>query len=227
MKKDYIKLFSFMVGVALIITSVVYAVTNNYKGKKQKIVDEEKKLIDQVNEEYNSFEIIEEEFTELRDKTLNEISDYSSFYTGMDTKYESVIASVKTYDEEIKKLADSTKVLSKICVDKSYSDQTTNQKCINFIYNYEKSVNTFIGDIAFFNKKINDYNTWTETENESPVKKRTYSKVENYTATSFTDYIDVNKDGVYLGKVETKEENKELTGELTEEENNQNTEKGE
>ena len=200
MKKEYIKLFSFMIGVALLLSAVVYAISNGYKGSKQKAIDNEKKIIEEIGSAYDSFSIKLEEFSSLRDKTITDIEDYSSYYTGMDTKYEEIIEEVKEYDKAAGDLKKSTADLSKKCVNKSYSDSVVNQKCINYIMNYERSVNTFVGDIIFFNTKIDTFNKWVETENESKTKEREYKKVDNYTASSFKDYVDVNKDGTYLGK---------------------------
>ena len=200
MKKEYIKLFSFMIGVALLLSAVVYAISNSYKGSKQKAIENEKKILEEIGSAYASFSIKLEEFSNLRDKTIADIEEYSSYYTGMDTKYDEIIVEVKEYDKAAEELKKSIGTLSKRCVNISYSDSVVNQKCINFIMNYEKSINTFVGDMSFFNSKVDTFNKWVDTENESKTKERVYKKVDNYTATSFKDYIDVNKDGTYLGK---------------------------
>ena len=202
MKRDYIRLFSFMVGVTLLLSAVIYAISNSYKQSKQKIIDSEAQIIDEIGIYYDTFQIKVEEFKDTREKTLSAIEDYSSYYTGMDEKYPEVLEQVKKYDEKVKELTDADAYLSEYCIKKGYSDSTTNQKCINFIMNYEKSVNTFIGDIKFFNNKIDQYNKWTETENQNDARKKTYEKVDQYTSSNFKDYIDINEDGTYLGKVE-------------------------
>ena len=200
MKKEYIKLFSFMVGVALLLSAIVYAISNSYKGSKQKAIDNEKKVLEEIGSTYGSFSIKLEEFSSLRDKTINDIEDYSSYYTGMDTKYDEIIEKVKEYDKVAEELKKSTGDLSKKCINKSYSSSVANQKCINYIMNYERAVNTFIGDIEFFNSKIETFNKWVDTENKSKTKDREYKKVDSYSASSFKEYVDVNKDGTYLGK---------------------------
>ena len=200
MKKEYIRLFSFMVGVALLLSAVVYAISNSYKGSKQKEIDNEKKTLEEIGSAYDTFTIQLEKFSRMRDKTINEVEEYSSYYTGMDTKYEEIIKEIKEYDKLAGELKKSTGDLSKKCINKSYSDMVVNQKCINYIMNYERSVNTFVEDMSFFNNRVDTYNKWVDTENESKTKERTYKKIENYKASSFNDYIDVNKDGTYLGK---------------------------
>ena len=200
MKKEYIKLFSFMIGVALLLSAVVYAISNSYKGSKQKAIDNEKNLLEEIGSSYDSFSIKLDQFSSLRDKTIDDVEEYSSYYTGMDTRYEEIIEEIKEYDKVAEDLKKSTGDLSKKCINKSYSDMVVNQKCINYIMNYERAINTFVGDISFFNIKVDTYNKWVDTENENKAKERTYKKIDNYTPNSFKDYIDVNKDGTYLGK---------------------------
>ena len=202
MKRDYIRLFSFMIGVTLLLSAVIYAISNSYKQSRQKEMDSEIQIIDEIGIYYDTFQIKVEEFKDTREKTLSAIEDYSSYYTGMDEKYPEIVEQIKKYDTKVKELADADTYLNEYCINKSYSDSVTNQKCINYIMNYEKSVNTFIGDINFFNNKVDQYNKWTETENNSDAKKRTYEKIEQYTSNNFKDYVDINKDGTYLGKVE-------------------------
>ena len=202
MKRDYIRLFSFMIGVTLLLSAIIYGISNSYKQSKQREIDAEREIIDEIGVFYDTFQIKVEEFKDTREKTLDAIEEYSSYYTGMDEKYPEIIEQIKKYDVKVKELADADEYLNSYCINKSYSDTTTNQKCINFVMNYEKSVNTFIGDIKFFNNKIDQYNKWTETENQNDAKKRTYEKVEQYSSSNFKDYIDLNKDGTYLGKVE-------------------------
>ena len=200
MKKEYIKLFSFMIGVALLLSAVVYAISNSYKGSKQKAIENEKSILEEIGKAYDSFSIKLEGFSSLREKTITDVEDYSSYYTGMDTKYDEIIEEVKEYDKAAGQLKNSVGTLSKRCVNISYSDSVVNQKCVNYLMNYEKSINTFVGDIEFFNAKVDTFNKWVDTENKSSSKEREYKKIEHYTATSFKDYIDVNKDGSYLGK---------------------------
>ena len=200
MKKEYIKLFSFMIGVALLLSALVYGISNSYKGSKQKAINSEKKTLEEIGSAYDIFSAKLEQFTSLRDKTITDIEDYSSYYTGMDTKYEDILKEVKEYDKVAGELKNSIGDLSKKCINKSYSDLVVNQKCINFILNYERSINTFVGDIYFFNSRIDTFNEWVDTENKNKTKEREYKKVEKYTANSFKDYIDVNNDGTYLGK---------------------------
>ena len=57
MKKEYIRLFSFMVGVALLLSAVVYAISNSYKGSKQKTIDNEKKILEEIGSSYDTFTI--------------------------------------------------------------------------------------------------------------------------------------------------------------------------
>lgn len=202
MKRDYIRLFSFMIGVTLLLSAVIYAISNSYKQNKQEIINSEREIIDEIGVAYDTFQIKVEEFKDIREKTVSAIEDYSSYYTGMDTKYSEIIEQVEKYDKKVKELADADTYLSEYCINKNYTDPTTNQKCTNFIMNYEKSVNTFIGDIKFFNNKVDQYNAWVETENQSDGRKRDYEKIEKYVSDNFTDYIDINGDETYLGKVE-------------------------
>ena len=135
MKKEYIKLFSFMIGVALLLSAVVYAISNSYEGSKQKAIDNEKNLLEEIGSSYDSFSIKLDQFSSLRDKTIDDVEEYSSYYTGMDTRYEEIIEEIKEYDKIAEDLKKSTGDLSKKCINKSYSDMVVNQKCINYIIN--------------------------------------------------------------------------------------------
>ena len=85
-------------------------------------------------------------------------------------------------------------------MNESYSDQDANNKCNAYIINYEKTVNSFISDIEFFNNKIDEYNNWIISENEELDNEDKYTKVERYKATKYKEYIDINNDGTYLGR---------------------------
>ena len=48
MKREYAKLFSFILGITFILSGVIFAVTRSYKDDKQAKIDEENKIIDEM-----------------------------------------------------------------------------------------------------------------------------------------------------------------------------------
>ena len=102
MKREYAKLFSFMLGIAFILTGIVFIISAEYKENKQDKINEENKIIDEIFDIYEVFKKKTEEFSNKRDEVNSEVSDYISYYTGMLEKYDSVIMTLENYETKVK-----------------------------------------------------------------------------------------------------------------------------
>lgn len=200
MKREYAKLFSFLIGIAFILSGIIFTLTRVYKNNKAQSIEEENIIAAEIKNVYESFKIKTEEFSTKRDLINSDISEYVSYYTGIEKNYNDMIEELKEYENLVIEVEDSAVYLKKHCLNESYSDQDANNKCNAYIINYEKTVNSFISDIEFFNSKIDEYNNWIISENEELDNEDKYTKVERYKATKYKEYIDINNDGTYLGR---------------------------
>ena len=201
MKQQYLRLFSFLIGITFIVSGVIFTVVNNYKEEKNKKIQEERIIADEIENVYTTFFDKEKELSEYRDTLLNDIKEFTVFYTEMPGGYDGIIPKVEEYEKKLIEIDDASSYLASACKER-YSVLEANDKCDAYYINLEKSINIFVGDIEYFNSKISDYNKWTETENESVIKTKTYDKLDEFKATKYTEYVDLNGDETYLGRKE-------------------------
>ena len=200
MKREYAKLFSFLIGIAFILSGIIFTLTRVYKNNKAQSIEEENIIAAEIKNVYESFKIKTEEFSTKRDLINSDISEYVSYYTGIEKNYNDMIEELKEYENLVIEVEDAAVYLKKHCLNESYSDQDANNKCNAYIIKKEKTVNSFISDIEFFNSKIDEYNNWIISENEELDDEDKYIEVERYKATKYKEYIDINNDGTYLGR---------------------------
>ena len=200
MKREYAKLFSFLIGIAFILSGIIFTLTRVYKDNKFQNAQEESIIADEIKDIYEAFKIKVEEFSTKRDLINSDISEYVSYYTGIEENHDDMIEELKKYENLVAEVEDSAVYLKSHCLNENYSDQDANNKCNAYIINYEKTVNSFVSDIEFFNSKIDEYNNWIISENEELDNEDKYTKVERYKATKYKEYIDINNDGTYLGR---------------------------
>ena len=199
MKRQYLRLFSFLIGITFIISGILFTLVNNYKEEKKKKVAEEDAIADEIVDIYKTFYDKEVELSDYRDEVLKSVKDFSVFFTEMPDGYGNVYPMVEKYEVLVTEIEDASEYLRDNCK-RRYSKLDANEKCDAYYINLEKSINIFIGDLEFFNSKIKDFNEWTETENTSLIATKTYEKLNEYTAKKYTDYVDLNDDGTYLGR---------------------------
>lgn len=199
MKQQYLRLFSFLIGMSFIISGVLFTFVCDYKNDKKRQLDEEIKISDEIDKVYKVFFEKEKELSTFRDELLNEFTSFSEYFQQMPDNYEKVVSLIDEYESKIIDIDDESEYLSKSCV-KRYSVNDANELCDAYYINLEKSINLFIGDVEFFNSKIDEYNKWTETENESIITFVKYEKLEKYDTKKYQEYVDLNNDETYLGK---------------------------
>ena len=199
MKQQYIKLFSILIGLSLIISGVIYVFSNMYKEDRARKLKNEQIIADEISDIYKSFFDVEKELTAERDKLVKEYLEYSSYYSNMPKGYNAMKEKIAAYEEKVTQAEDVSAFLKKSC-EKKYSINSANDKCIAYYINLERTINTFIGDIEKFNVKIDEYNVWTEEENKSVLTTTKYELLEKFVSTKYKEHVDLNNDGTYLGE---------------------------
>ena len=200
MKREYTKLFSFILGFTFLLSGVIFAFVNTYKTGKDTEIKKENDIIDEILNIYEVFRNKEDEYNTFRNEFLEEISDYTSYYSGMEENYDEIIQLLSEYETLVKEVEDVSAYLKNHCINKTYSNQDANGKCNAYIINFEKTVNSFVGDIEFLNSKIDEYNEWIVEENKSLKEKDQYNELHKFEPTYYNDYLDVNNDETYLGR---------------------------
>lgn len=199
MKQQYIKLFSFLLGLSFIISGVLFTVVSaTIKEDKKKAIEEDNKIADEIGNVYETFFEKEKALSSYRSTLNKDISNYVIFYTDMPSGYKKIIDSIEKYDTYVKEVNDVSYYLSENCSE-NYSVLEANEKCSAYYINMEKTINLFVGDIAFFNSKIDEFNEWVDKENNSLIASEKYKKLDKYVSKNFTSYVDLNGDGTFLG----------------------------
>ena len=73
MKRQYIRLFSFLIGLTFLISGVLFSFVNNYKQEKKRIIAEEGVIADEIGNVYETFYNKEKELNDFRDEFLEDI----------------------------------------------------------------------------------------------------------------------------------------------------------
>lgn len=196
MKREYTKIFSFIVGITLIISGIIYTIVETNKEAKKIKIKEENQIIDEIVDIYEVFQKKVNDFSHQRDAYLDKIIDYTSYYSGMEARYNDIIKVIKEYESKLSEIEDSAVYLNAHCPNQNYSSSSANSKCHTYIINFERTVNSFVGDIEFFNSKIKEYNNWVKESK----KNEDYKQINEYISEKYPDYVDINNDGEYLGK---------------------------
>lgn len=199
MKQQYVKLFSIIFGAAFVVSGVIFGVVTAYKSNRNKMIEENNKIADEIGDVYKTFFKMESDLTAYRDEVMKSFSSYITFYADMPKGYKTISESLEKYETMITEIDDASSYLEKKCVDK-YSKLEANEKCNMYYLNLERTINTYIGDMEFFNSKIKEFNEWTEEENKSVIATTKYEKLNEFVSKKYTKYVDLNKDGTYLGQ---------------------------
>ena len=198
MKNQYIRLFSFLFGLAFILSGVIFTFTKIYKDDKARAIEKEDVIVDEIGDIYEKFYDMADSLNEYRNALIDEISEYTSYYSNMVEDADDMLEKVKVYEEKLIELEDISTYLKENCQLK-YSSLEANKKCIAYYINLEKATNLFIGDVKFYNSKIDEYNKWIVEENESEFLKDKYEELSKYEFVRYKEYVDLNNDDTYLG----------------------------
>ena len=201
MKREYFKLFSFMIGISLIIASVIFVFSENIKKEKQRQIDEENEIMDEIGSKYKIFTSKAEEFANKHESFIKTIDEDTSYFNVVPDNYNKLIDATKEYEKALTEIDDMDDYLYKNCKNKFYSNGDINRDCLTYIRNKEKMINTFIEDIKYLNHRIESFNEWTEVNNASVIATKQYDKLNEYKSEKYPDYVDLDEDGLLLGAV--------------------------
>ncbi len=182
-----------LVGFLLIVIGIISYIVINYNSDQAEV----KKRMDAVVNTYSTFKTDVEKFNTIRDNIYTEVMQdmYYETLKNNDARYKELFNSyeeaLKTIDKDYNKIEDK-------CVNVLHPKADVNNKCEAMIEGYEEVVNTYISDVESYNKNIKAYNNYLK-ENNSTDKALEEIKLDR-------DYLDVNGDREYLGKVDVKEE---------------------
>lgn len=177
------KIIVIIIVILLLILGVTFYVSS-FKTDQE----ETKKLMSEVNEDYDKFNKNMTAFVNKRNEFykqkdsifLEDISKDTSVWTNFMNDYEKVIENV---DE-------SGKRLKKACKN-NFGDITVKTKCNQFRVNYESANNYYITDVKVYNNIVDKYNEWASSN---------YQNLEKVKLKIYDDYIDYDEDGEYFGK---------------------------
>ena len=198
MRQQYVKLFSFLLGLTFILSGTVYTFVNTYKEKKENVKKEEIEIADEIGNVYKTLYDKGNDLSTFRKKFVNDLSEYVSYYQDMPDGYKKIVNGFEKYEEYLNEMEDMSSYLKSKCA-KNYSVTEANEKCYFYYKLLEKTINMYVEDLKIFNNKIDEYNEWIKEENESEIKEKTYEKLSKHNSKNYTDYVDLNKDGTYLG----------------------------
>lgn len=199
MKQQYLRLFSFLIGLSFIVSGVLFTFVNNYKKDKKEQLDKEIKIAEEIDKVYKEFFDKEKELSLFRDELIDDITNFSQYFQQMPDDYDGILEKVGEYEDKLIDIEDKSSYLKDVC-NRRYSISDANDLCDAYYINLEKSINFFVGDVEFFNSKIEEYNEWIITENESLITFTKYEELDKYSVKKYKDYVDLNDDTTYLGK---------------------------
>lgn len=188
--KNKLVIILLILGALLLISGGVLMIVAGYKEDKAAVT----KTMNIIVDDYETFRKKVESFSGLRESIYNEVMN-TQYYTEVYTNYAINIQKLQQYENAVVEVENSTKNLKNNCIDKKYNDQTVVNKCNAFVINYEQSINYFINDINRFNDRIKGYNAWVTTQTDT-----TYKELTEYSA-KYKEYIDINNDKIFSGKV--------------------------
>ena len=198
-KQQYIQLFSFMFGITFIVSSIVFTLGNAYKEERKNRINEETIIADEIGNVYETFYSKETELNNFRADLTEKISDSAAYYANMPVNYDDIFTGFDSYEVQVGEIEDISVYLKEKCK-KTYSILEANNKCNAYYINLEKTINLFVGEVDYFNAKIDEYNKWIVEENENPLTINKYEELDKYVSKKYDAYVDLNNDGTYLEK---------------------------
>ena len=188
-KKNILIIISIIILIITTITIGIYIFLSNIQKDKQKT----EQNIQNIKNTYETFKNKIDTFDEKRQNVMQALSQGFYFETAEQTSLEWNKLFVE-YDECVINIKQEIEQLDNLC-NTVYLDNDINTKCQVYKKNYEIMVNTLINDIDTYNTKLEEYNTWTDSNTQ-------YNKVALFTSKEYKEYIDYDKDNIYLNSKE-------------------------
>lgn len=118
----------------------------------------------------------------------------SKYYFEIRSSYSNSIAELNEMELDIKNISVTSEALLYECKIRNYNDYEIDYKCDTIKHNYESLVNAYISIYNKYNEKIDLYNSWIERQNSN-------NYLARYQSSYYSEYIDINNDGIYTGVI--------------------------
>lgn len=185
MKNKKVTIVLAIIAVVIVFVVSLVLVVNSLNKK----AEEEKKNGNNVDKYYVNFKENVDKFISVRDKYYEVVID-DLYEESVGEDYDDWLVELDNYKNLVDSIIDSAKPLKNLCVNKTYSDEKVNNKCVAYVKNYETVMNCFVDDISEYNNFINDY-----------LKKNKKSNAKAYDLNSkIYNYIDLDGDKQFTGK---------------------------
>ena len=146
-----------------------------------------------IIEDYEVFKVKIESFSTERTSVYEGLNKIT-YLTELPANYESLVGEYTKYENSVKEIDESSKDLKVNCFKQEYNETEITNKVSAFTINYEQAINYYIQDVEKFNEKVRSYNDWVQNTQVTNV----YKPLEEFKS-SYTEYVDVNGDGIYNG----------------------------
>ena len=186
--KRIISIIFIVLGCASLTTGVVFRIIEQNNQNKALA-----SLKASIVEDYEIFKVKIETFSTER-TTVYEGLNQITYLTELPKNYDNLVNEYTKYENTVKDIEESSKDLKENCFKQEYNETEITNKVSAFTINYEQAVNYYIQDVEKFNEKIRSYNDWVQNTQVT----NTYKTLEEFKS-SYTEYVDVNGDGIYNG----------------------------
>ena len=175
--------YVFIVGVILVLLGVAIFIISDQNEKNMRDKENSEKIVAGFGNFSDAATVFSDKRVEVYDTMFQDVilEDYASLKESYDTLFNEYLKTLQDMDE-------AGKDLKELCPNHTYKDDDVVSKCSSYMTAYETSVNYFIKDMNLYNNQIKLYN---ETATEP---------IELYQNNQYSDYIDFNGDGTYLGR---------------------------
>ena len=155
--------------------------------------DREKTLLimDEIKTKYDEFSPLVERFSVGR-TYFHTVKEDLFFLESVEENKEELMTLMKNYEILVMDVHNNSEYLQKNC-DRKYSKSTVNNTCDLFKQGYEAVMNYYMTDLKIYNTFVSKYNEWL-SENSSTLEPLKEQKLSLY-----SEYVDYDKDGSYLG----------------------------
>ncbi len=186
MKSNNFPFYMIGIGFLMIFSGCVSSFIINLKADQAVVLNR----MNDVNNTFEEFSTSVSIYEEKRDLLYTEVLS-NLFYDTMFNQDKIVKTRITNHEAIVNEINKKKKEMDNLCSEVYYPDSAVNNKCSNYKSIYEQVVNYFVTDIKYYNKHVDEYNTYIKGLNGT-------SFIEKYKTNK--KYIDCNEDGKFDGK---------------------------
>lgn len=183
-----ISLFLMSIGCLMIFSGCVSSFIIGLREDKEIVMA---RMVD-VSNTFEDFSTEVSLYEEQRDLLYSQVLS-NLYYENMYLEDKAIKNSLSNYESMVNEIDKKRVNLDVLCNEVYYPDGNINSKCINYRSIFEQVNNYFVADIDFYNKIVDEYNTYASSL-ENPNKVSKYKILRKY--------IDFNNDGKFDGREE-------------------------